>query len=53
LRFVGDIAPRQADIVQIANIQLGELTPGALALAPDMEGLSDLGEKPSSMMIYH
>ena len=29
------------------------LTPGALALAPDMEGLSDLGEKPSSMMIYH
>jgi hypothetical protein len=44
--FVGDIAPGQPDIVQVAGAQFGELPPRTLALAPDMKGLADLGEKP-------
>jgi hypothetical protein len=51
--FENDVAPGQADIVQVTVAQFSELTPLLLALPPDMEGLAELGEKPRTMMIYH
>jgi hypothetical protein len=51
--FEHDVAPGEADIVQVTGAQLGELAALDLALTPDMEGFHDPGEKPRSMMIYH
>jgi hypothetical protein len=51
--FASDIAPRQSDIVQIAVTPPRQFKPLAPALAPDMERLTELGEKSQPMMICH
>jgi hypothetical protein len=39
--------------MQIAIAQLGQFAPLALPIAPGMEALAELGEKPLAMMICH
>src|SRR5688572_6867287 len=51
--FVDDVAPGQADVVQVAGGQLGQQAPVALALVPDLESLADPGKNAGLMMIYH
>jgi len=51
--FEHDVAPGQADIVQIAFGQCGQQPPLLLAFAPDMQRFADLREKTGTMMIYH
>src|SRR5689334_14972824 len=51
--LVGDIAPGDADVVQLPIGPTRQLPAGLVALPPDMEGLSQLAEKARYMMIYH
>jgi hypothetical protein len=51
--FVNDVAPGQADIMQVTIGPLGQFTPLTHALAPDMQGLSELCPKAIAMIIYH
>jgi hypothetical protein len=50
---VSDVAPAQANVMQIAIAPLRQFAPLALPIAPGMEGLGELGEKPLAMMICH
>jgi hypothetical protein len=51
--FEGNVAPGQANVVQVTLAQFTELAPLLLALAPNVEGLAKLGQKPVVMMISH
>src|SRR5215212_1138938 len=51
--FMNDVAPGQADVMQLTLGPACEFAPLRLALAPDMEGFPDLGEKARTMTIYH
>jgi hypothetical protein len=51
--FVDDVAPGQADIMQVAIGPLGQFPPLALTIPPDVKGLAELRQKPGAMMIYH
>jgi len=51
--LVGDVAPGQADIMQIAVGPLRQFAPGAPAVAPEMEGFAKLRENSRAMMICH
>jgi hypothetical protein len=44
--LASDIAPRQSDVMQVAVIPPRQFKPLAPALGPDMERLTELGEKP-------
>jgi hypothetical protein len=50
---VDDIAPGKSDVMQVTLGPMGQFTPLASALAPDMQPLAELSEKPRFMMIYH
>jgi hypothetical protein len=50
---VSDIAPGKTDIMQVALGPLGQFTPLAPTIAPDVKGLADLGQNAGIMMIYH
>src|SRR5690242_15176220 len=51
--FRGDIAPGQADVMQIAGGPIAQFAARPVALVPDMEGFADLVDEPSCMMICH
>jgi hypothetical protein len=55
--FVRNIAPGLADVVEIPLGPLGQFAPLFIAVAPDMDGLAQLGQQLSelaaTMMIYH
>jgi hypothetical protein len=51
--FASDIAPREANIVQIAVAPPRQFKPLTPALAPNVERFAELGEKPQLMMICH
>jgi hypothetical protein len=51
--LANDVAPGQADIVEVAIAPMGQFTALAPPVTPDMEGLAKLGQKSRSMMIYH
>jgi hypothetical protein len=53
LGFVGNVAPRKPDIMQIARGPLRQLAPLAAAIAPNTKGLAELREKARTMMISH
>ena len=49
----GDVAPGQADIVQITLAPAGKLMTGPVTLPPKVDRLGQLGEHPGVMMICH
>jgi hypothetical protein len=51
--LVNDVAPRKANIVQVAIGPLGQFAPLTPAIAPDMQLLAELRQEPGAMMIYH
>jgi hypothetical protein len=51
--LMSDIAPRQADVMKVTFIPLRQFKPLAPALSPDMQRLTEPGDKPRFMMIYH
>jgi hypothetical protein len=51
--LMGDIAAGQADVMQVPVGPLRELTAALVALAPDVQGLAELGQKAWNMMICH
>src|SRR5439155_10249444 len=53
VEFVGDVGGGHADVVQVPFGPFGKLAPRLVALAPDMDGLSQSREKAMPMMIYH
>jgi hypothetical protein len=51
--LLSNVAPRESDIMQVAIIPAGQFKPLTPALAPDMQGFAELGEKPRFMIICH
>jgi hypothetical protein len=51
--FVNDVAPGQADIVQVALGPMGEFLSGLITLPPGVEGLAQLAQNAPNMMICH
>src|ERR1700720_4030380 len=48
-----DVAPGQPDIVEVAIGPMGQFAALTPPVAPDMEGLGELGQKSRTMMICH
>jgi hypothetical protein len=51
--FVRDVAPGQADIVQVALGPMAEFLAGLITLPPSVEGLAQLAQNAPNMMICH
>src|SRR5436309_542442 len=51
--FVNDIAPGQADVVQVALGPVGQFAALVLAIPPGAERFNDLGPEAGTMMISH
>src|ERR1700680_1565469 len=51
--LANDVAPGKSDVVQIAIGPSGQFAPLALTVAPNVERLTDLRQKPGTMMIRH
>jgi hypothetical protein len=51
--FVDNVAPGQADVMEIAIGPLGEFTTGAVTLPPGVESLAQLVQNARNMMICH
>jgi hypothetical protein len=51
--FVRNVAPGQADIVQVALGPMGEFLSGLITLPPGVEGLAQLAQNAPNMMICH
>src|SRR5882757_10952992 len=51
--FVDDVAPGQADVVQVALGPVGQLAALVLPIPPNMQGFADLGPEAGTMMISH
>jgi hypothetical protein len=50
---VRDVAPGQADIVQVAIGPMGEFLSGLVTLTPGVQGLAQLAQNARNMMICH
>src|SRR5450756_3111996 len=51
--LVGDVAPGQADIVQVAFAPAPQFEPLVPPLLPKVEGLTELGQNAGPMLIRH
>jgi hypothetical protein len=51
--FVRDVAPRQADIVEVALRPMAEFLAGLVTLPPGVKGLGQLAQNAPNMMICH
>jgi hypothetical protein len=51
--LVNNITPGKTDIMHVALGPLGQFAALALAVAPHVEGLAELGQNAGTMMIYH
>jgi hypothetical protein len=51
--FVDDVAPRQADVMEVALGPLREFLAGLVTLPPNVDGLAQLGQNTLNMMICH
>ena len=51
--LVGDVAPGDADVVQLPFGPPGQFAALLVTLPTDMEGFDQLGQKARTMIIYH